>query len=80
MAVTVETLRNVVGGRSVETRGDGTLALVDPSTGEVFAHSPLSSAEDVDDAYRAAQEAFPGWRDTTPKERSRAMLRFADLL
>ena len=80
MAVTVETLRNVVGGRAVETRGDGTLALVDPSTGEVFAHSPLSSAEDVDDAYRAAQEAFPGWRDTTPKERSRAMLRFADLL
>jgi betaine-aldehyde dehydrogenase len=80
MAVTVETVRNVVGGESVAARGDRTLPLVDPSTGEVFAHSPLSTAEDVDDAYRAALDAFPGWRDSTPKERSLALLRFADVL
>jgi betaine-aldehyde dehydrogenase len=80
MAVTVETLRNVVGGESVAARSERTLALVDPSTGDVFAHSPLSSAEDVDDAYRAALGAFPGWRDSTPKERSLALLRFADIL
>jgi betaine-aldehyde dehydrogenase len=46
----------------------------------VFAHSPLSSAEDVDDAYRAALDAFPAWRDSTPKERSLALIRFADIL
>jgi betaine-aldehyde dehydrogenase len=80
MAVTVETLRNVVGGESVAARSERTLPLVDPSTGDVFAHSPLSSAEDVDDAYRAALGAFPGWRDATPKERSLALLRFADIL
>jgi betaine-aldehyde dehydrogenase len=80
MAVTVETVRNVVGGKLVEPRGGGTLPIVDPATGEVFAHSPLSGAEDVDAAYQAAQAAFGGWRDTTPKERSLAMLRFADLL
>ena len=40
----------------------------------------MSSAEDVDDAYRAAQGAFPAWRDATPKERSLALLRFADIL
>ncbi len=80
MAVTVETVRNVVGGESVETRGGGTLPIVDPATGEVFAHSPLSSAEDVDAAYRAALDAFRGWRDATPKERSLALLRFADVL
>jgi betaine-aldehyde dehydrogenase len=80
MAVTVETLRNVIGGESVPARSERTLALVDPSTGDVFAHSPLSSAEDVDDAYRAALNAFPGWRDATPKDRSLALLRFADML
>jgi betaine-aldehyde dehydrogenase len=80
MAATVETVRNVVGGESVETRDGGTLPIVDPATGEVFAHSPLSSAEDVDAAYRAALDASTGWRDATPKDRSMALLRFADLL
>jgi betaine-aldehyde dehydrogenase len=80
MAATVQTVRNVVGGESVEPRGGGTLPLVDPATGEVFAQSPLSDADDVDAAYRAAQSAFAGWRDATPKERSLAMLRFADVL
>jgi betaine-aldehyde dehydrogenase len=80
MAVTVETVRNVVGGESVAVRGERTIPLVDPSTGDVFAQSPLSSPEDVDEAYAAALGAFPGWRDATPKERSLAMLRFADIL
>jgi betaine-aldehyde dehydrogenase len=80
MAVTVETLRNVVGGKLVAPRDGRTLPLVNPATGEVFAHSPLSGTADVDEAYQAAQSAFSGWRDTTPKERSLALLRFADLL
>ncbi|MBJ7608268.1 MAG: gamma-aminobutyraldehyde dehydrogenase [Candidatus Dormibacteraeota bacterium] len=80
MATTVDTVRNVIGGQSVSSRSDTTLPLVDPSTGEVFAHSPISSAEDVDAAYRAARQAFDGWRDATPKERSLAMLGFADVL
>ncbi|MGH7722633.1 MAG: gamma-aminobutyraldehyde dehydrogenase [Candidatus Dormibacteria bacterium] len=80
MAVTVETVRNVVGGELVEPRGAATLPIIDPSTGEVVAHSPLSGADDVDLAYQAAQDAFPRWRDTTPRQRSLAMLRFADIL
>ncbi len=80
MAATAQTVRNVIGGESVEPRSERTIPLVDPATGEVFAHSPLSDAADVDAAYSAAQRAFGGWRDTTPKERSLALLRFADLL
>src|SRR5450432_2985592 len=80
MALTVQTMRNVIDGELVESRSGETLPIVDPSTGEVFTHSPLSGAEDVDVAYRAAQRAFGGWRDATPKDRSLAMLRFADVL
>ena len=80
MAATLDTVRNLIGGESVASRSERTLPLVDPSTGEVFAHSPLSDAADVDAAYAAAQRAFGGWRDTTPRERSLALLRFADLL
>jgi betaine-aldehyde dehydrogenase len=54
--------------------------LVDPATGEVFASAPVSGAEDVDRAYSAAATAFETWRDTTPSERQRALLRLADLV
>jgi betaine-aldehyde dehydrogenase len=72
-------LRNFVDGEYADTRGGQTAPLVDPSTGEVFAEAPLSSEADVDAAMQAAARAFDGgWRDTTPSERGRALLRIAD--
>ena len=59
-------LRNFVGGEHVDTADGRRMDLVDPSTGEVFASAPVSGAEDVDRAYRAAAGAFETWRDTTP--------------
>ncbi|MCU1499564.1 MAG: putative aldehyde dehydrogenase [Acidimicrobiales bacterium] len=73
-------LRNLVGGKPVEAADGATLDLVDPSTGEVFATAPRSGETDVDAACRAAATAFESWRDTTPSERQRALLRFADLV
>ena len=71
-------LHNFIAGSAAEP-ADGRYAdLVDPSTGEVFASAPVSGAEDVDRAMRAAADAFETWRDTTPSERQRALLRFAD--
>jgi betaine-aldehyde dehydrogenase len=71
-------LRNFVGGELVDTADGHRMDLVDPSTGEVFGSAPVSGAEDVDRAYAAASEAFEVWRDVTPAERQRALLRFAD--
>jgi betaine-aldehyde dehydrogenase len=73
-------LRNFVGGEYVDTQSGLTLELVNPSTGEVFAESPLSGAADVDGAFSVAAEAFPAWRDKTPSERSRALYQIADAL
>jgi betaine-aldehyde dehydrogenase len=74
------TLRNFVDGAHVDA-GSGTASdLVDPTTGEVFGSAPVSGPEDVDAAYAAADRAFEGWRDTTPAERQRALLKLADLL
>jgi len=71
-------LRNFVNGKQTDPI-EGTYSdVVDPSTGEVYAHAPVSSAADVDEALRAAADAFEAWRDTTPAERSRALLKFAD--
>ncbi|MER7544439.1 gamma-aminobutyraldehyde dehydrogenase [Actinomadura sp.] len=73
-----ERLRNFIGGEYVDAKDGRTLEVVDPSTGETYAEAPVSGAEDVDAAFRAAADAFPAWRDATPAERSLAMLRFAD--
>jgi betaine-aldehyde dehydrogenase len=40
----------------------------------------VSGPTDVDAAMRAAATAFEGWRDSTPSERQRALLRIADAI
>src|ERR1700722_751044 len=72
------TLRNFVNGKRANPCEGGYSHVVDPSTGEAYAAAPASSAADVDEAMRAAQAAFETWRDTTPAERSLALLKFAD--
>jgi betaine-aldehyde dehydrogenase len=71
-------LQNLVGGEHSESADGRRADLVDPSTGEVFGSAPVSTAADVDRAYAAAATAFETWRDTTPSERQRALLRLAD--
>jgi len=39
-----------------------------------------ASAEDVDEAYRAAAAAQPGWASRTPAERQTVLLKAADIL
>ena len=73
-------LSNVVGGQETAAADGRTMDLLDPSTGEVFGTAPLSGPEDVDAAMRAAAGAFEGWRDSTPSERQRALLRIADAI
>ncbi|MGB6456443.1 MAG: aminobutyraldehyde dehydrogenase [Streptosporangiaceae bacterium] len=73
-------LQNFVGGQWTDLSHDSRADIIDPSTGEVFATAPVSRATEVDAAVASAAEAFPGWRDATPAERSLALLRIADAL
>ncbi len=50
----------------------------DPSTEEAVASVPTGGAEDVERAVTAAATAYETWRDTTPGERSLALLKLAD--
>jgi len=71
-------LRNFVNGEYVAAASGQTSQVVDPSTGEPYAQAPVSGPADVEAALRAAAGAFDGWRDSTPGERSLALLRMAD--
>ena len=75
-----QVFQNFVDGRFVEARSHERADIFDPSTGEVYATAPVSSAEDVDAAVQAASRAFETWRDTTPAERQRALLHIADAI
>jgi betaine-aldehyde dehydrogenase len=71
-------LQNFIGGSYVDPADGRTSPVVDPSTGEAYTLAPISSAADVDAAMTAAARGFEAWRDSTPAERQRAMLRIAD--
>jgi hypothetical protein len=71
-------LQNFVDGAYLGPVDGNYSDLVDPVTGEVFAHAPISGPADVDRAMTAAATAFESWRDVTPAERQKALLKFAD--
>jgi betaine-aldehyde dehydrogenase len=75
-----QTFRNLIDGKPVDAASGSTYDVVNPATGQVYATAPASGAEDVDRAFRAAEQAFETWGETTPAERQRAMLRIADAL
>ena len=74
------TFRNVINGELVDSVSGETYDVLDPTTGEVYAQAPMSRPEDIDRAYAAAAEAFEGWGDSTPQDRSNALLKIADAI
>ncbi|GHB76810.1 gamma-aminobutyraldehyde dehydrogenase [Streptomyces cirratus] len=78
MTTELRRLRNYIGGEFKDAADGRTTDVVNPATGEVYATAPLSGQADVDAAMAAAAAAFPGWRDTTPSERQKALLKIAD--
>ncbi|MFF0106482.1 gamma-aminobutyraldehyde dehydrogenase [Streptomyces hirsutus] len=80
MSTELRRLRNYIGGAFRDAADGRTTEVVNPVTGEAYATAPLSGQADVDAAMAAAAEAFPGWRDATPAERQKALLKVADAI
>jgi len=77
MSVTVSQHKNFVGGEWVDAIEGGTMEVLNPATGEVIAEVPSGTQADVDRAVEAAKKALPEWLETTPQERSEALLKLA---
>jgi betaine-aldehyde dehydrogenase len=80
MATTAPTLRNFIASGSVGPAEGQTEPILNPATGEVIAHAPLSTPADVDRAVAAARDAFAEWSTATPGERALALLKLADAI
>jgi len=73
-------LKNFINGHYVDSSAPTTLDITNPATGEVYATTPISVADDVDAAYAAAAAAFKVWGNTTPAQRQLALFRIADAI
>src|SRR5512132_2970398 len=76
----MRTINHWINGQTVATSAERTGAVYDPATGQQTAQVASATGEDVDAAVRAAQAAFPAWRDTSVVKRARVMFAFRDLL
>ena len=75
----VEKLKNYINGEWVESKGK-IKDVVNPATGKVISKVPISTEDELHAAVKAAQEAFPEWRTTTPLARSRCLFRLKESL
>ncbi|MBB4982721.1 MULTISPECIES: gamma-aminobutyraldehyde dehydrogenase [Streptomyces] len=78
MTTELRRLRNYINGEFRDAADGRTIEVINPAVGEVYATSPLSGQADVDAAMEAAAAAFPAWRDSTPSERQKVLLKIAD--
>ncbi|AQQ54773.1 CoA-acylating methylmalonate-semialdehyde dehydrogenase [Planococcus lenghuensis] len=76
----VKTLKNYVNGEWVEATSGNTEEVINPATGEVIAHVPLSSKEDLDRAVEVAAEAFKTWKEVAVPKRARILFKYQQLL
>ena len=76
----MKAFRNFVNGEWVDAADGSTTDIIDPTTGEAYATAALSGDADIDAAMSAAATAFESWKNTTPAERSLAMLKLADAM
>lgn len=70
----------LIGGKWVDGTAGKKIPTVCPANGEVLSHFVEASAEDVDLAIKAAWSAFETWKNTSLAERSRLLLKIADLI
>ena len=79
MTAVLDRSKIFIDGEWIASTGSGVQEVYNPATGEVIAHAAKGSQEDVDQAVAAARRAFDaGWGQSTPRERSEALLRLAD--
>src|SRR4051794_6355653 len=71
---------NFIAGQFVRPAAGKYLDNIEPATGKPYSLVPDSDSSDVEAALAAAEQAFRGWSQTPAADRSRILLRIADLI
>ncbi len=75
-----ERVLNYIGGVWRNSQADQALPVHNPATGQVIAETPLSPAQEVDEAVRQGQKAFQEWRRVPVTERVQHLFKLKNLL
>jgi malonate-semialdehyde dehydrogenase (acetylating)/methylmalonate-semialdehyde dehydrogenase len=76
----VKRLLNYINGQWVESKAAACAPVINPGTGEHIADAPLSPADEVDTAARAAAAAFKEWRRVPAPDRIQYLFKLKQLL
>lgn len=72
-------IENFIGGKRVPSQS-AYMPSYNPALGQVHFELPVSNADDVEQAVSAASAAFKSWSQTDVRERSKILMRVADLI
>jgi malonate-semialdehyde dehydrogenase (acetylating)/methylmalonate-semialdehyde dehydrogenase len=76
----LRTIKNYISGRWAAAESTDHIDVNNPSTGEVIARAPLSTAEQANSAIEAAAEAFKTWSRTPVARRTKPLYRLVALI
>src|SRR2546421_9272818 len=76
----VQTVKLLIDGQFVESKARDWRDVVNPATQEVLARVPMCGADEVDQAVKAAAQAFKTWRNVPLGQRARFMLKLQELI
>jgi aminomuconate-semialdehyde/2-hydroxymuconate-6-semialdehyde dehydrogenase len=76
----MQKIANYINGSLQEPTANNYLENINPATGKVYSLCPDSDANDVDLAYQAAKAAFPEWSNMSANNRSKILLKLANLI
>ncbi|MCM3568250.1 CoA-acylating methylmalonate-semialdehyde dehydrogenase [Neobacillus mesonae] len=76
----VNYLKNLIGGQWGEAKTEKSEPVYNPATEEVIAYVPLSTKEDLNEAVKAAAEAFETWKEVAVPKRARILFKYQQLL
>ena len=71
---------NYIGGALQPPASGAWMENLEPATGAAYSEVPDGDARDVERAVEAAEKAFPAWSRTPAADRSRFLVRIADLI
>lgn len=73
-------ITNYINGRLIEPVSGNHLENIEPATSEVYSVLPDSDSADVELAVSAARSAFDGWSKLSAEERSKYLLKMAEII
>lgn len=76
----IRSLRHFIGGQWVDASSGETFEVLNPLDDSHYANVAKGTAEDMKTAIAAARTAFSTFKDTTPAERERWLLRIAEIM